>query len=545
MAFVSFRVRRADLVGSPDANPFGSYVRGTDTAAPTGLTRLDSDSALRADGFIVPVPDLGIEATLVAQAIDHDRVRISWTPLAIVNPSTNSPGDTNIQGIVLVYSPTGAPETVADGKIIKTQKYFDNTYAVDHLNVEAGKWAYYSLFLHWNQNGTGPSGVNWYERVAVIQELVPYDHQSIDAMWSRIPYYHQRADIYGQNDDPDNAYHGHLYRFLYTFGFEMDKTRTLIDSVIKQYDPDLCESNSINYLAKQLGLETSVEELGTSKVRQVIKDIGYYRQRKGTLAAATSYLTALSGCVVEVVESMSSPKYQFRVHAEKANLVADSLFVITSGTRKWEFSAQTASVSYTSVSGGLLVTNTGSSSAQFSIMSTLGVPVDENVDYWSSVSMTASAGQFWSSTWVSSSATYSDWGTTNLNGRIMPTSLSPEGRTVMLMPETTSASAAYPVAVFGINAGASMFVSGWMVEPRVYGILFNGSSDFGGFIYQNTFSDHQWSGSTYSSYSTYTTNRKKTIDAIERVLPKLLPVTMLIDTSIDYSIAYDWIPNKT
>lgn len=90
-----------------------------------------------------------------------------------------------------------------------------------------------------------------------------------------------------------------------------------------------------------------------------------------------------------------------------------------------------------------------------------------------------------------------------------------------------------------------MFLKEWMVEPRTYGIYFNGASDFGGFIYQNTFSDHQWSGSTYASYSTYTTNRKKTIDAIERVLPKLLPVTMLIDTSIDYDIVYDWIPGKT
>lgn len=534
MAFVSFRVRRADLVGSPDANPFGSYLRGEDTTAPSGYTRLDSDSALRADGFISAVPFLETDAALLAQAVDHDRVRISWSPLALVNPNSNGTGETNIQGIVLVYSPTGAPETVADGIVIKDQKYFDSTYAVDHLGVGSGKWAYYSLFLHWNQNGTGPSGVSWYERVAAVQELVPYDYQSINAFWSRIPSYHRSSDV-----------EGNLYNFLYTFGFEMDKTRTLIDSVIQQYNPDLCESNSISYLAKQLGLEASVEELGTSKIRQVIKDIGYYRQRKGTLQAAISYLTALSGCFVDVVESVSSPKYKFRVYAEKANLVADSLFVITTGTKKWDFSAETASVSYTNVDNGLLITNTGSSSAQFSLMSTLGVPVDENVDYWMSLQMTASAGQFWSSSWKSSSATYTDWGTASLSNQIMPSNLSPAGRTVMLMPETTSASVAFPVAVLGINAGATMFVSEWMVEPRVYGIFFNGASDFGGFIYQNTFSDHQWSGSTYASYSTYTTNRKKTIDAIERVLPKLLPVTMLIDTSIDYTVVYDWIPGKT
>ena len=65
MAYKSFRIRRADLIASPDANPFGSYVRGTDTDAPVGQTRLDSDSSLRADGFIAPVGVLDIDATFI------------------------------------------------------------------------------------------------------------------------------------------------------------------------------------------------------------------------------------------------------------------------------------------------------------------------------------------------------------------------------------------------------------------------------------------------------------------------------------------------
>ena len=52
MAYTSFRLRRADLGSSPDANPFGSYVRGDETTTPVGQTRSDSDSALRSDGFI-------------------------------------------------------------------------------------------------------------------------------------------------------------------------------------------------------------------------------------------------------------------------------------------------------------------------------------------------------------------------------------------------------------------------------------------------------------------------------------------------------------
>jgi hypothetical protein len=58
MARVSFRVRRADLESSPDANPFGSYVRGISTTTPTGLTRLDSDSAIRSDGIVFVTENL-------------------------------------------------------------------------------------------------------------------------------------------------------------------------------------------------------------------------------------------------------------------------------------------------------------------------------------------------------------------------------------------------------------------------------------------------------------------------------------------------------
>jgi len=29
------------------------------------------------------------------------------------------------------------------------------------------------------------------------------------------------------------------------------------------------------------------------------------------------------------------------------------------------------------------------------------------------------------------------------------------------------------------------------------------------------------------------------------LLPQMLPVTMLLDTSIDYALVFDWIPGKT
>jgi hypothetical protein len=126
----------------------------------------------------------------------------------------------------------------------------------------------------------------------------------------------------------------------------------------------------------------------------------------------------------------------------------------------------------------------------------------------------------------------------------MPTNLSPEDRAVVLMPDSASAMA-YPVMLFALDNGDVMNVYEWMVEPKTYGTFFNGSSDFGGFIYQNNFADHAWSDQEYASYSTYTTNKKKTQDAITKLLPTLIPVTILIQGLEGYALEFDWIPGKT
>ena len=546
MATKSFRVRRVDLAGSPDANPFGSYIRGTATDAPVGQTRLDSDSSLRADGFIAPVGELDVVATFAASATTHDSVTLSWSKFLIVDPLLITAGETSIKGIVVVYSKTGVPETVADGVIIKRQLYNDSTYAVVDTNLPSGQWAYYSLFLHWNQNGDGPSGVNWYERVATLQELVPFNHNTTDALWSRIPSAHRQADINGRDTDPEGLERGYLNRYLDIFGFEFDRIRTLLNTVVEQYDPEKTEAESINQLAKMFGLEVSVQDLGTSRIRQILKDIAYYRKRKGTLDAIQQYLIAVTGCEVDVVESTSSPRYTFNIYAEKANLVADSLFVITSGTKKWNFTSETASVAYTKSDEYLTVTNTGSASAQFALMSTVAVPVRENTDYWSSIEITtASAGSIWSAQWSSSSASWSDWSTTSQTDQIIPNNLSPTNRKVILKPNQSATDTKFPVLIIGLPAGTSTVISRWMVEPRTYGSFFNGDSDFGGFVYQNNFGDHLWSGSQYASYSTYSTNREKTQKTITELLPKLFPVTMILDAAIDKTINYDWIPGKT
>ena len=542
MAYSSFRIRRQDNIAAPDANPFGSYVRGNDETTPDGLTRVDSDSALRSSGVILATGSMFVEASFVATAVDYSTVNLSWSSFLLVNPIDNESGDSNPYEIVVVYSSTGFPETVADGVIIKTQKYDDVVSAITHNNLPEGRWAYYSLFLRWNQNGIGPSGVSWYERVATLQELVPRNYGGSERLWNRIPNYIKSENTSGKSLDPTGQQRGQLERFINVFGFELDRTQTLINSVVTQYDPSLTESESLDQLSQMLGLEIDSQDIGISRIRQIIQDIGYYRQRKGTIDAAAQYITAISGSQVDIVESTTDPRYTFRVYAEKANLVADSLFVIESGTKKWDFSSSSASCTYTKTNEVLTVSNTSGASAQFALISTVAVPVEENTDYWSSVKKSGDGrtyGSFWSA-----SAAWTEWDTEEQDLYVMPTNLSPEDRNVILMPDSASAMA-YPVMLFALDDGDVMNVSEWMVEPKTYGIFFNGSSDFGGFIYQNNFADHAWSDQEYASYSTYTTNKKKTQDAITKLLPTLIPVTILIQSLQGYALEFDWIPGKT
>jgi hypothetical protein len=541
MAYTSFRIRRQDQIAAPDPNPFGSYVRGDDSTAPTGETRTTSDFALRADGFVTATGDQIVSAVFSATAVDYSTIKLGWSAFALTNPIVNESGDTNISEIVLVYSQTGAPETVADGTVLKTQTYLDDVWGYDHHDLQEGKWAYYSLFIHWNQNGTGPSGVNWYERVATLQELVPYDYGSTEEMWKRIPSYLRYADTTGVDADPEQLGRGQFQRFINIFGFEMDRTRTLINAVFTGYDPSLTESTSLDKLTSMLGLELTSKDIGISRIRQIIQDVGYYRLRKGTLNAASQYITAVSGCQVDVIENPTDPQYTFRVYAEKVNLVADSLFVIESGTKKWDFNSSSASCDYSKSGKVITVTNTDSASAQFSLISKVAVPVDPDTQYWNSLKVSG-GGSIWGSQW-SASATWDDWDTEEQTDSLMPVNLSPTERRVTLMPSSAS-TMAYPVIIYGLDAGETVNVSEWMVEPKTYGAFFNGDSDFGGFIYQNNFADYLWSDQQYASYSVYTTNRTRTHNAIEKLLPTLLPVNILVQGLDGYELIYDWIPGK-
>lgn len=547
MARVSFSLRRDPAQPSEQVG-VGSFNRGTpDLQAIGGAVGLDEDAALRSTGIITTIPTT-VTSVFEANATDYNTVNLLWTLSdPFVDITDISFGETGLLGIVLVYSKTGFPETVQDGVVVlpssggaystssahnhqETIQIQTDLGTVDVLVPASGRWAYYSLFGYYNENGA--LGTYYYNKLASLEVLLPQDYSSTAALWSRIPKYYRELDT-----DTNNQ----LFRYVRTFGFELDRTRTLIDSVMTQYDPLLAESEAIDQLARMLGLEISIDDLGVTRTRALLHDIGFLRRTKGTLDSIVGYITAIGGSTVDVVTSGSAPYYTFKVHAQRANLVANPRFV---GNLNWSVASQNTITVDSSAPEGVTIT-AGGSNTYVAIRSSVGVPADSATSYYTSINIVGDYEEVFEPLWHTG-ASWNSWGSVATTDEIDLSDLETT-RYGYLMGAAASTGIRYPVFIVSLLAGQSITVNRWMVEPNNYGTFFDGDTVFGGYLYQNQSADHLWSDSSQprNSYSTYTANRKPTQDTITRVLPKIIPVTLLGGITPKYAIDYNWVPGKT
>lgn len=531
MARVSFSLRRhpanaGELVG------VGSFNRGTSTLQVTaGAAAVDQDSALRADGIIIDIP-ASAESSFEARAINYNNVELTWTLTEAFTDIANVlPAETKLISVALVYSPNGAPETVQDGTLIYQGTDFiyshQSSYTVvtDQGNETvyvppSGRWAYYSLFAYYNESGA--NGTYYYNKLASLEVLVPNNYGSTDDLWKKIPKYYRELDATNSS---------YLYRYLSIFGFEIDKTRTLIDAVMTQYDPLLADSEAVAELANMVGLE--VTDLGTTRTRALLHDIGYLRRSKGTIDSITGYLTAVSGGAVDVVTNASAPYYEFYVHSQRANLVANPRFV---GDTNWSVASQNSVTVDSTAAYGISIT-CGASASLVAVRSNVGVPTSPTTPYYMSMEITGDYDSVYEPQWHTS-ASWSAWSTTTAKAGISLGS----NRYAYEMEASDAKATRYPVFVIKLQAGQKVNLNYWMVEPNNFGSFFDGDSVFGGYLYQNQSSDYVWSGTVRNSYSTYTANRVPTQDAIDRLMPKILPVTLLGGVTPKYTVTYNAIP---
>lgn len=309
MPSVSFRLRRDDDIGS--------------------LVRQVSrdDSAIRSDSYVQPVANSAFSTFTVSvvdgeflNIVDANRINGYYTAYkSTVDLSftldqalqTNPSGSSLPIGVSIVVSPEGEPLTVEDGTIVYTcdATNYNESYTHVSTSYTEGTWLYYSMFVKYS-NGT----TTWYERVADTYVLLPTLYFSVNNLWDKVPDYYRSLDNTQANDS--------LYRFVSLFGWELDKTRSLIDSLMLVNDPMVAPPSALENLAKQVGLEISINDLGTKKVRAVLNNIFELRKRKGTAYGISAYISAMSGSKVSYISGTKT----FNIFTHRVNLVSDPKF---------------------------------------------------------------------------------------------------------------------------------------------------------------------------------------------------------------------------
>lgn len=544
MARVSFRLRRDNAV-SGEAVDVGSFTRGgrtyqAEAGVPSGSQ--DNDRSIRSKDFLIALP-VGDASSFSATATDYTTVSLEWsiteTPTLSSNVETNSQG---LVGIKVMYSPLGYPESADEGIVVFNQTEIDPStgrniaiQTVDHVGAPEGQWAYYSIFGRYYQDSDG-DGSYFYEKYASVETLVPKNFNSLNLMWKRIPQYYRTADESGD-----------LNKFISVFSFEADRTRTLIQNVMNGYDPQVAEAEGVDQLAKLVGLEVGIDDIGIARVRALLHDIGFLRRRKGTVAGIVGYFKAISGANVDF--ELVGSNYRATIYAQRANLIGDPQFSTVEGTT---WSVVTAGTITKSLSNGkITITNTGGSTATIGLVSKVAVPINSGTTYFNSINVSGSITYYDTlfsatvPTTVSLSGLTAHTAYTTFVDAEVSTETTTVQRTVYPITTPTSTGNKYPYMVFTLAAGQSVSFSRWMVEPNRFGNYFDGSSDFGGFLYSGNFNDHGWSGSPNASYSTFTVQRAKTKAALQKVCESIIPLTITFDPTSSTYMRFDWVPGKT
>jgi hypothetical protein len=564
MALTSFTLRKT-TVG------FGSSLRKTSSA----------DNSLRADGVSTSGIQIVGENEFSATIIDDGKVRLSWILAdSLVDAASILSGSAATE-IVIVSSISGEPVTINDGLLVTritdttTVTFYDDTPL-----VQEGRWVYYTLFIKYS-DGTD----YWYEAGGTLYIQIPVAYNSTADMWQHTPEYYRSLDY---TQAPLSKGLTPLYAFLDLIGDEVDRTKTLIDTIALSNDPEIAVTPALEQLAMETGLEISLTDLGATKARNLLSSVGYLRQRKGTISSIVSYISAMSGCVVEYEYKPAAAKpHIFHVYAQRQNFISDPNFTqatITTNTATvgavkytlqttptWgvytygnESSGTVVTPTITNTNNGLTIAvpNTATSNRTVLVYPRKTIPYVTTKTYGTSFDVTLSGGASFNLVHTASNATRLLWEAGVTGASAAPTPLYQDGawitsptfdsttgtqRYVVQYPAQSGASysviTSVPVIEFTLPPGESAFIGEWLWEMGTAGPYFYGGSREGGYIPistgslgQGTF-DYYWGPAGADlDYSYYMLDHERVIKTVERVIANsVIPVPMLDSYTIDWN----------
>jgi len=539
---------------------YGSFLQGT-----------GEDTALRSDEYVSLANVGNADANVfTANIIDTDKLTLSWDFSFTFKTSLPAGESAAPISMSIIASTTGEPITVKDGAQIYKDSRNDITSIYDITRVSPGRWVYYSLFIQYSDF----AGTTWYERAAKLYIQIPIAYNSIDNLWARIPEYYRILDA-NQEGNP-------LYNFLELFGWELDKTRTLIETIPLSIDPELAVTPALHELATQLGLETSIDIVGTTRVRNLLNNIGYIRRRKGTIESISYYLSALTGCAISYETTGAGASYTFKVHSQRINFAADPTFnqattattTGTGATHKTSLSnsatwgvysygaTSTTGASVTTNGSTLTVKNVGTGNIDVLVYQRTAFPYYPAGDLYANYTSTQTAGASFNNFHVSTTAKMTSW-ESNVSGGSVPSALFYDtwNTTQQKLPvdafnsleeryeipynsisETTVN--LVPVLHFTLAANAILTLTNWLVEPFSVGSYFDGNTREGGLLPAASgigtgISDYRWHGTAKNSFSYYMLDYQK-INTVTRdiIINYIAPVTIKDQVDLVWNYYY-------
>ena len=570
MALTSFTLRKQTL-------GYGSNLRKSSA----------TDTSIRADGLSTAIVGSGVAGganTFSANVINYETIKLEWLlaePLVLESTTVGASVSSPVE-LVIVSSTTGEPVTIRDGSIVITVNADTPFITInDKPKTIAGRWVYYSLFVKYQADTD-----YWYNREATLYIQLPTQYESVETLWSHIPEYYKNLD---EQQNELSSGDTPLHAFLELFGNEIDRTRTLIDSVGISNDPNIAVTPALEQLAFQTGLEITTSDLGTSKARNLLNNIGYLRQTKGTINNTISYISSMSGCGASYqYNAGASFPHIFHVNAQRVNFIADPTFQEVAGsttadtvgsykrtrttTATWGIVTSTTSAlpgspPYLSVSQDAEGINITMDAAWGSSVNTVRVypqkafPYDALQTYYCSFDTGTSAGASFSgihtmtqtdkqtmqsasppSGWFTETH-YQDEDWDNTAPMLSDTS---QRRVFQYSPQIGASASGLvdcvPVLEFTMTGGSTIRVARWLWEPSFLGDYFDGETRDGGYIPSTSglvgdgIFDYFWGDNgKYNDFSYYLLDRQRTIETTERVLSQyVVPVTMVNQYTLDW-----------
>lgn len=190
----------------------------------------------------------------------------------------------------LVRSSYGHPTSISDGVTLVDEDSESAPTSFMDSGLRSGRFYYYTMFVYATSDG------RWVP-AAKAMGLVVADHSYDNTMWDLLPQVYRTYDA----NYAEGTEEGPLRRFMGLLGYQMDRTRTEIDTLLQTSNIDRVSGGLLPALGNSLGVGYE-PELGMRISRSLVSNAIHLTKTKGTVlgveGAASTYTNFGADAVV-------------------------------------------------------------------------------------------------------------------------------------------------------------------------------------------------------------------------------------------------------